>query len=111
VVNPQKSLDYVHRTRNKKVVYRTFITNTYNNIGVGSSLNALINSSIVHPTGVLLVPFIASVQNLGFGHSQLKSPFDTYPATTSPLSLYNLLVAVDGQNVLQSTLQHNYELF
>ena len=58
------------------------VTNTYKKIGVGSSFNALINSGIVHPTGVLLVPFIASVQNLGFGDSQWKSPFDTCPTTT-----------------------------
>jgi hypothetical protein len=31
--------------------------------------------------------------------------------TTSPLSLINLQVAVGGQNVLQSTLQYNYEHF
>ena len=71
VVNPQKSLDYVQRNRNKKVVCRTVVTNTYkNNFGVGSSFNALINSGIVHPTGVRLVPFITSVQNSGFGDNQ-----------------------------------------
>jgi hypothetical protein len=89
VVNPQKSLDYVQRNRKKKIVPFTFVTNTDNNIGVGSSFNSLINSCIVHLTGVLLVPFIASVQISGFGHSQWKS----------------------GQNVLQSTLQYNSEHF
>jgi hypothetical protein len=82
------------------------LTNTYNNIGVGSSFNAFINSGIVHPTGVLLVPFIASTPNSVFGDSQWKSPFDSCSATTSPLSLINLQVAVGGQNVLQSTLQY-----
>jgi hypothetical protein len=47
----------------------------------------------------------------GLGDSQWKSPFDTAPCTTSPLSLSNLQVSVGGQNVLQSTLQYGYEHF
>ena len=42
---------------------------------------------------------------------QWKSPFDTCPCTTSPVSLTNLQVSVGGQNVLQSTLQYGYEHF
>jgi hypothetical protein len=49
VVNPQKSLNYVQRNRNKNVVYITFVTNTYNNIGVGSS-----RLEVVLPTPILL---------------------------------------------------------
>ena len=40
-----------------------------------------------------------------------KSPFDTCPCTISPVSLSNFQVPVGGQNVLQSTLQYNYEHF
>ena len=47
----------------------------------------------------------------GLGDSQWKSPFDTCPCTTSPVSLTNLQVFVGGQNVLQSTLQYGYEHF
>ena len=55
--------------------------------------------------------FIASTPNSAFGDSEWKSPFDTCPATISPLSLINLQVSVGGQNVLQPTLQYNYEHF
>jgi hypothetical protein len=67
----------------------------------------------VHPTGVLIVPFLAPVTgtNGGLGDSQWKSTFDTRPCTTSPVSLTNLQVSVGGQNVLQSTLQYGYEHF
>jgi len=75
------------------------------------AFKAFINSGIVHPTGVLVVPFIGSVTSSGFGDSQRTSPFDTCPATTSLLSITNLQVAVGDQNVLQSTLQCNYEHF
>jgi hypothetical protein len=110
-VDPQKSIDYVQRNRNKKVIYRSFVTNSYNNIAVGASFNALVNSGIVHPTAVLICPFIAAVASSGFGDSQWKSPFDTCPATMSPLSISNLQIGIGGQNVLNSTLNMTYENF
>ena len=78
---------------------------------VSTNFNALINSGIVHPTGILIVPFIASTTANGFGDSQWKSPFDTCPATTSPISLTNLQVTVGGKNMLQSTLFYTFENF
>jgi hypothetical protein len=30
-VDPQKSIDYVQGNRNKKLIYRSFVTNSYNN--------------------------------------------------------------------------------
>jgi hypothetical protein len=67
----------------------------------------------VHPTTVLICPFIADTTgtNSGFGDFQWKSPFDTCPAALAPLSLINLQVAVGGQNVLNSTLNMTYENF
>jgi len=114
VLDPQKSITYTNMNLNKKVIYRTFVSNQYNNIAANSSFNQLINSGIVHPTGVLIVPFIGSQSSgadRGFGDSQWKSPFDTCPATTSPCSLTNLSVSVGGSNVLQSTLYYTYENF
>ena len=110
-VGPSKIYNIYYSNLNKKVIYRTFVSNQYNNIGKNSSFNQLINSGIVHPTGVLIVPFIGSQANVGFGDSQWKSPFDTCPATTSPCSLTNLQVSVGGSNVLQSTLFYTYENF
>jgi hypothetical protein len=108
-VDPQKSIDYVQRNRNKKVIYRSFVTNSYNSIAVGSSFNALVNSDITHPTAVLICPFIAAAASTGFGDFQRKSPTDTCPATSSPLSLTNLQVGIGGQNIFNSTLSMTYE--
>ena len=110
-VDPQKSIDHVQRNRNKKVIYRSFVTNSYTNITTGSSFNALVNSGIVHPTAVRICPFIGATTgtNSGFGDFQWKSPFDTCPATMSPLSLINLQAGAGGQNVLNSTLNMAYE--
>ena len=101
--------------RDNGIIYRSFVTNSYTNITSGSSFNALVNSGIVHPTGVLICPFIAATTgaNSGFGDFQWKSPFDTCPATMSPLSLTNtnLQVSIGGQNVLNSVLNMTYENF
>jgi hypothetical protein len=110
-VEPQKALTYVEQNRNKKVVYRTILTNQYNNTGAGSTFNQLINSGVVHPVGMLIVPFISSQQANGFRDFQWKSPFDSCPATSSPCSLTNLQVSVGGVNQLQSTLNYGYENF
>ena len=94
------------------MIYLSFVTNSWwSNITVGSSFNALVNSGIVHPTAVLICPFIASVANTGFGDFQWKSPCDTCPATMSPVSLSNLQVGVGGQNMINSTLNMTYEHF
>ena len=111
MLDPQKSITYTNANLNKKVIYRTFVSNQYNNIAANSSFNQLINSGIVHPTTVLIVPFVGSQPTVGFGDSQWKSPFDTCPATTSPCSLTNLSVSVGGSNVLHSTLFYTYENF
>ena len=108
-LEPQKALTYLNEP-NKKVVYRTVLANQYNNVGAGSSFNQLINSGVVHPVGILIIPYISSTVS-GFGDYQWKSPFDTCPATSSPLSLTNLQVSVGGVNQLQSTLNYTYENF
>jgi hypothetical protein len=112
-MEPQHAITYNNANKNKKVIYRTFVTNNYPATPAGGSFNQLINSGIVHPTGVLIVPFLGAVTgtNGGLGDAQWKSCFDTCPCTTSAVSLTNLQVAVGGQNVLQSTLQYGYEHF
>ena len=110
-VENQKALAYVEQNRNKKVVYRTVLTNQFNNLNAGGSFNQLINSGVVHPVGILIVPYISSTVAAGFGDYQWKSPFDSCPATSSPVSLINLQVSVGGVNQLQSTLGYTYENF
>ena len=110
-LNPEKSLKYIETNRNKRVCYRTILANQYNNIGAGNSFNQLVNSGIVHPTAILIVPYISSQLTGAFSDYAWKSPFDTCPATGHPISLINLQVSVGGVNQLQSTLNYNYENF
>jgi hypothetical protein len=109
-LQPEKSLMFVEQNRNKKVVYRSVLSNIYTNIASAGTFNALVNAGIVHPTGVLVVPYISSTVT-GLGDYQWKSPFDTAPFTSSPCSLTNFNVQIGGSNILQTTLSYNYENF
>jgi len=110
-LEPTKSLTYIENNKNKKVVYRTILTNQYNNTSSGGNFNQLINSGVIHPTGILVVPYVTSQYATGFKDFAWKSPFDTAPATSHPLSLTNFQVSVGGVNQLQSTLNYTYENF
>jgi hypothetical protein len=108
-LQPEKSIIYAEQNRNKKVVYRSVVSNIYTNLT--GAFNALVNAGIVHPTGVLVCPFISNTVSAGLGDYQWKSPFDSAPFTTSPCSLTNFNVQIGGTNVLQSTLSYTYEHF
>lgn len=110
-IQPALAEEYVMSNRGKKCIYRTIITNQYNNITAGGNFNQLISSGIVHPTGILIVPYVSSQATFSFGDFATKSPFDTVPSDGHPLSLTNLQVTVGGQNILQSVLNYNYESF
>lgn len=110
-IQPALAEEYVMSNRGKKCIYRTILTNQYNNITSGGNFNQLISSGIVHPTGILIVPYVSSQASFSFGDFATKSPFDTVPADGHPLSLTNLQVTVGGQNILQSVLNYNYESF
>ena len=60
-MEPQHAITYNNSNTNKKVIYRTFVTNIYPSVAASGSLNQLINSGIVHPTGVLVVPFSSNI--------------------------------------------------
>lgn len=110
-IQPSLAEEYILTNRAKKCIYRTVLTNQYNNTGLGGNFNQLVSSGVVHPTGILIVPYVASTATFSFGDYAWKSPFDTAPGDAHPLSLTNLQVNVGGQNILQSTLNYNYENF
>lgn len=111
VIQPALAEEYITNNRAKNCIYRTILTNQYNNISAGGNFNQLISSGIVHPTAVLIVPYVSSQASFSFGDFAWKSPFDTTPGDAHPISLTNLQVTIGGQNVLQSVLNYNYEAF
>ncbi len=109
ILQGSKIEEYRDNNRAKKCIYRTVLTNQYNNIGSAANFNQLISSGIVHPTGILIVPYVSSQAAFSFGDFAWKSPFDCCPGDAHPLSLTNLQVAIGGQNVLQFVINYNYE--
>jgi hypothetical protein len=103
------ALKYDLANANKQIVYRSVTSSICPYVLAGSNYSQLINAGIVHPTGILLVPFLSN--SSAFGDVQWKSPFDSAPATSCPVPLTNLQVNVGGNNVLQSNLFSNYENF
>lgn len=111
IIQPTLAEEYTNLNRAKKCIYRTVLTNQYNNITAAGNFNQLISSGVVHPTAILIVPYVSSLASFSFGDFAWKSPFDTCPGDAHPLSLTNLQVTIGGQNVLQSVLNYNYETF
>jgi hypothetical protein len=110
-LKPEKHIEYINNNRAKKVVYRSFITTIAPNIPASGTYSSIVSAGITHPTSVLIIPFIASNTTSGLMDYQWKSPFDSCPATTSPLSITNLQVSVGGKNQLQTALSYNYDAF
>jgi hypothetical protein len=110
-LKPEKHIEYINNNRAKKVVYRSFITTIAPNIPASGTYSSIVSAGITHPTSVLIIPFIASNTTSGLMDYQWKSPFDSCPATTSPLSITNLQVSVGGKNQLQTALSYNYDNF
>jgi hypothetical protein len=110
-IQPEYAEEYILNNRAKKCIYRTVLTNQYNNIPSAGNFNQLISSGVVHPTAILIVPYISTAAGFSYGDFATKSPFDTVPGDSHPISLTNLQVTIGGQNILQSVLNYNYETF
>ena len=83
-IQPEYLEKYLSANTHKQLVYRSVLTNQYNNISQGGAFNQLISSGITHPTGVLIVPMVSSQASFAFGDFAYKSPFDTFPGDGHP---------------------------
>ena len=59
-IQPELKEEYIANNRAKMLIYRSILTNQYNNVPSGGAFNQLISSGITHPTGVLIVPMVSS---------------------------------------------------
>ena len=109
--DPQKALTYIESNRAKKVVYRNFVSNFITGVTSGSSYSSLIQSGLVNPVAIVVIPFINMGSVIANHVPQFGSPYDTAPSTGSPISLTNFQCTVGGVNQLNTTLQYTYESF
>jgi len=110
-IQPDIAESYILSNRAKKCIYRNVLTNQYNNISTGGNFNQIVSSGVVHPVGILIVPMVSSANLYASNDFAFKSPFDTFPGDGHPLTLTNLQVTIGGTNILQSTLNYNFESF
>ena len=103
---------YMEKHIEKTIIYKKYMYNQDNGVPAGSSYSKLISSGIKNPIAIMIFPFI-SKSNSGntLKVSQYTSPFDTCPATSGPLTLYNLNVVLGGVNVLTSQIDLNFDAF
>ena len=101
---------YMTKHIEKKIVYKSYMVNVDNNIPSGTNYAKLISSGVKNPVGIIIVPLISKTVGI-LNASQFQSPFDTCPATTNCLSLYNLNAVLGGVNVLSSTIDYNFDEF
>jgi hypothetical protein len=107
------ALSYLSESKQKLVVYRDLLYFNPAAVSAGGSFNIQLAPSINNMKGLLVIPMIASSSNIVFGTAatEFQSPFDTCPATTAPLSIYNFNVQLSSQNVFQQNIQYGYEQF
>jgi hypothetical protein len=66
-MQPALAEECLLNNRAKKCIYRTVLTNQYDNSTAGGNVNQLISSGIVHPTGILIIAFVSSQASFSFG--------------------------------------------
>ena len=123
-LEPSRALAYIEANTSKEIIYENFLYNAYNNIPSGGTFSQLIQSGIKNPIGICIIPLISAQNSFPatkltgdagttystvLGFSQYQSPYDTCPATYSPISLTNLQVQLGGVNVLNTSLFYTYE--
>lgn len=109
--DPQRALTYIESNRAKKVVYRNFVSNFITGVEIAGTYSSLIQSGLVNPVAIVVIPFISpsSLLTAGGHVPQYGSPYDT--SFSSPVSLLNFQVTVGGVNQLNTTLQYTFENF
>ena len=125
-LEPEKAYKYLTENTNKQIIYENILFNQYTNISTSGTFSQLVQSGIKNPIGIAIIPMISSsstyqttsssltngnFNTTAMGFSQYQSPYDTFPASYSPLSLTNLQVTLGGVNVLNTSLFYSYENF
>jgi len=117
-MSPERTLKYITENRAKRCLFQSYIFNQYNAIPANGNFSQLIQSGIRNPLALVVIPLISSTQptlvggSTALGFSQYQSPYDSCPATTSPISLSNFQVSIGGQAVFKAgPMQYAFENF
>lgn len=99
----------------KEVIYTDVYNYNIVNVARNTSFNAILTNGIVNPKYVVVIPYANSSAAgvfAAFRGAVYQSPFDTAPATTTPMAaITQFNVQVGGKNVFQQNFQYDFESF
>jgi len=118
---PHDMLEYCKINRHKSLLYTRNFFYVFNGITSTGTFSQFITTGIRNIKGILILPLLSGSTNGAItstlitggiqNFSQYQSPFDTFPATTAPISLTNIVVSVGGQPVTSYPLNYTFENF
>ena len=98
----------------KTIVYDDIYQFTVTNTPANGTFNAILTNGILNPQKLVIIPFYnsAAANNGATVFDEFRSPFDSAPATTGPLtSITNFQVQVSGKNMFDHPVNYDFELF
>jgi hypothetical protein len=107
-LQPERALSYLSENKKKLVVYEDILYFYSPAIAANTPFNLQLAPSLNNVKKVIVIPHLASTV---LGIPEQQSPFDTCPATTSPLSISNFNVQIAAKNILQLNVQYDFEHF
>jgi len=107
---PEFASQYLSLGTKKKVTYNDLYQFTVSNVAGGGSFNQLITNGLPNLKKLIIIPFLST--SIAGSIAPYLSPFDSAPATTSPLAaLGQLQVQVSGTNIWSMQQQYDWESF
>lgn len=104
---------YLSLMPRKEIVYDDYYQFQVTSIAAGANFNQLLTQGITMPKYIVVVPFASSAALAN--NSAIppwQSPFDTAPATTTPLAaLSNFNVQLGGVNLFQQNQIYDFQQF
>ncbi len=103
---PEAAISLLTEHKKRVVEYKDVNYFTIQNVQPGANVNQQLASNLTNMKGVVVIPQLAQ-SFLGVRADQ--SPFDSNPATSSPLSLYNFNISLSNKNVYQANQLYSFE--
>jgi hypothetical protein len=113
-LNPAYESQLLQLRKTSEIVYTDIYNYNISNVSAGASFNQILTNGIVNPKMLVVMPYANTSAGVYANVTTpvWQSPFDSAPATTSPLcALTQFNVQVSGRNLFQQNFQYDFEAF
>lgn len=112
-LDPVAEQQYLTQVPKKEIIYDDYYQFQITSVANGANFNQLLTQGITMPKYIVVIPFAASA---GLANNSAippwQSPFDTAPATTTPLAaLSNFNIQLGGVNLFQQNEIYDFQQF